>query len=790
MRSNGFIVSVFFATSVFAAAVQQTEPNDLSSYYGFGEMEVIKSDWGIQNLQIADFDGDGRNDIAFVNNVKAEIDLLIQKAQIGPGEPEVAVTAEDSDINAIVSETRFAKQVVPVSQRIFSFVCGDLNNDGLTDLAFYGEPKGLYVILQKAGEKKGKEGKVISWQTRKKIKIDDGLALIDALVCADLNNDSLEDLALAGRNAVYIISQKKDGTLSEPVKYPTTSQPQSISVGDLNGDKINDLVLITDDSEKCVSVRFGLRTGQLGPEQELFIERPKAWELHNLNGVHGDAMLTIDSRSGRLVCYRLADQKQHDADWPILYYPLVWGQENAKRDIVVSDINGDGLADVVVSNPGGAELIFYKQVLGLGLAEPVKFPALSSIDSLSAADIDGDKKTEVCSLSIKEKLIGISRFDNDRLTFPEPADINDEPLAAQLADIDGDKGADCVYISKDSNDVRSLRVLYSLKAGKDRFGGAASTALELKNLSVNPDGLKIADVDQDGLKDVLVFVKYELPILIRQTAKRKFEAVESRGTQMSLIKEAGLNSTAVANMNGKDGDEFLVAQGNFARSLIFSGGKNWNVIDQYNAKSTENSIMAVAAFNIFSKKGHPEILLLDGQKGQLQILKADENGTYRFEKELNVGTWSGATHLQMIYASLTGGKTKSILLFDSEKFAIITPPDGEKPENLETMFSYETKIKDGKYGNLTAGDINSDGRDDIVMVEYERNHIEILALDASGKCVPAMRFKVFEEKSYRDRREEKTSAEPHELKIADVTGDGKNDLVTLIHDRVIIYPQD
>ena len=66
-------------------------------------MEIIKADWGIQNLQIADFDGDGKKDIGFVNNSKAEIDLLIQKPQIGPGEPEVAVTAEDSDINAIVS---------------------------------------------------------------------------------------------------------------------------------------------------------------------------------------------------------------------------------------------------------------------------------------------------------------------------------------------------------------------------------------------------------------------------------------------------------------------------------------------------------------------------------------------------------------------------------------------------------------------------------------------------------------------------------------------------------------
>jgi hypothetical protein len=77
------------------------------------------------------------------------------------------------------------------------------------------------------------------------------------------------------------------------------------------------------------------------------------------------------------------------------------------------------------------------------------------------------------------------------------------------------------------------------------------------------------------------------------------------------------------------------------------------------------------------------------------------------------------------------------------------------------------------------------------MVEYNRNHIEILALDNDMKPVPAMRFKIFEQKSYRDGKERaRISVEPRELKVADVTGDGKNDLVTVIHDRVIIYPQD
>ena len=325
---------------------------------------------------------------------------------------------------------------------------------------------------KKARDKKSKESKILSWQTRKKIKIDDGLPTLTALACADLNNDGMSDLAIAGRNAVYIVLQKKDGTLGEPVKYPATSQIQGIDVGDLNGDKINDLVLLTDETEKCVSIRFGLSTGQLGPEQEFFIEKPKAWELKNLNNSKNYELLTIDNRGGRLVCYKLSGQKQQDADWPILYYPLVWGQDNTKRDISVSDFNGDGLPDVLVSNPGGAELIFYKQISGLGLAEPVKFPAFSGIDNLSSAEINEDKKSEIGVLSVKEKLIGICNFENDRLTFPEPLDVNDEPVAMEFSEMDGDKKSDCVYISKDSNDLRSLHVLYNIKKDKNHYTGS------------------------------------------------------------------------------------------------------------------------------------------------------------------------------------------------------------------------------------------------------------------------------------------------------------------------------
>ena len=499
-----------------------------------------------------------------------------------------------------------------------------------------------------------------------------------------------------------------------------------------------------------------------------------------------------------------------------MFYPLASGKADTKRDLVIADFDGDGLADVTISEPGAAELIFYKQTAGIGLSEPRRFPAFADITNLSVADIDRNGKAEVAVLSVKEKVIGISKFENERLTFPKPVEVTGEPVAMELADVDSSGSIDCLYISRNTDDVRFLRAVYNLAASpapkpvktepnqpdesvadfSDEFR-EEGPALELKKLTSNPEGLKVLDVDQDGLQDVLIFVKYDDPILVRQSEKRQFELIDSPKAQASLIKDASLRSIAAANVDGKVGKEMLLAQKNFARSLVFSEGKRWSIIDQYNAKNKENKISAVAAFNIDADAAaeNPTILLLDGLKGQLQILKAGEDGTYRLEKVVDIGKWSEAAHLKMLFTPLTGRGGKSMLLFDSEKFALVTPPSSSNiPQRFEKQFSYETKIKDGEYGNLTAGDINSDGEVDIIMVEYKRGeyedyHIEILTLDSESEPIPAMQFRIFEEKTYQGRSRRAPVIEPRELKIADVTGDGKSDLVTIIHDRIIIYPQ-
>ena len=108
--------------------------------------------------------------------------------------------------------------------------------------------------------------------------------------------------------------------------------------------------------------------------------------------------------------------------------------------------------------------------------------------------------------------------------------------------------------------------------------------------------------------------------------------------------------------------------------------------------------------------------------------------------------------------------------------------------DVRELDGYETPIKDGRLNDVVPGDLNNDGRKDLVFLETARNYVDIVTFEKPHQLVPANRWQVFEERTFRSRRND--SMEPREAVIADVTGDGKNDLILLVHDRILVYPQD
>jgi hypothetical protein len=107
---------------------------------------------------------------------------------------------------------------------------------------------------------------------------------------------------------------------------------------------------------------------------------------------------------------------------------------------------------------------------------------------------------------------------------------------------------------------------------------------------------------------------------------------------------------------------------------------------------------------------------------------------------------------------------------------------------LAELDGYETPIKDGYLHDVVSGDLNGDSRKDLVFLETAKSYLDLVTFEEPHRLVPANRWQVFEERTFRSRRNE--LPEPREALIADLTGDGKNDLVVLVHDRILLYPQE
>jgi len=134
-----------------------------------------------------------------------------------------------------------------------------------------------------------------------------------------------------------------------------------------------------------------------------------------------------------------------------------------------------------------------------------------------------------------------------------------------------------------------------------------------------------------------------------------------------------------------------------------------------------------------------------------------------------------------------GGKTANSVALLGLNMVAWQPLNGDMWE-LKELDGYESPIKDAHLNDIVSGDLNNDGRKDLVFLETAKNYLDLVLFTADHKLVPANRWQVFEERTFRSRRSD--LPEPREAVVADVTGDGKNDLIVLVHDRILVYPQE
>ncbi|HEY5041375.1 MAG TPA: VCBS repeat-containing protein, partial [Verrucomicrobiae bacterium] len=451
----------------------------------------------------------------------------------------------------------------------------------------------------------------------------------------------------------------------------------------------------------------------------------------------------------------------------------------AQRGVLWADVDGDDRPDLLVAEPESGQLSIYLQQADGALAAPKKFPSFAGVSQIAVSDWNNDGHPEIFLLSRDENAVGVTRFDQQgRLPFPTIIPLDGKPLVMATGVLKpGAKPVLAVIVEKDG--ARSLVICTADGKSKSQKLSASFTA--------NPTTLAVQDVNQDGLADLVVLIPYEKVKVLLQNKEGMFDEknVDPPGGSMDQPWLASVD------FDGDGKPELLLPQKNFVRVVVLeqqaaaagsTNGPDWvfRVKDQINGAASDSRIVGATAV-VNGTNTIPSIFLLDAQYKQLTLCERDTNGVWQVVKNIDLPTADFSTLSTVKFAG-----TPSVA-FTGQNAVAWQSLAGEVWE-LTKLDDYDTPIRNGYLNDLIAGDLNGSGRKQIVFMESARNYLDLVYFDAHRKLVPGDRWQVFEQHTFRGITD--ALPEPRECAVADVTGDGKNDLIVLVHDRILVYPQE
>lgn len=743
------------------AAAQDT---DAAAHYGFDGLEVVKIDPNAGPIAAADMDGDGRTDLIAANNFKSRIEIHTQKPNASPDDPvETSV-----GVNEVPPHWRFRRVEVPVSHQVNALVPFDFNGDGKLDIVYAGQP-GTIVFMRQV-----KPGQ---FEVERRIPQKGLSQSRDGFVIADLIGDPKPDLAaiIGGEITVWPLDGSK---LGEAVELGSGDPVVALVVGDFDGDGHSDLVGVTPDNPAPIRLWLasvetvgGTSTARLGAQRRFEMPPLREATAIRLPGAKKDLLARIERQSKRIVVDELVEDASGSREASIEVFATKGGK---KRSFAVADIDGDGLVDVLASDPSASSIVAYRQQKGRGLQPGVPYPTFAEVDAIAAGNVDDKPGDEVFVISEKEGVVGRSSWTDGALGFPAAMPISQGSTPAVLSLVRLESGPRVAVVTKDGRNYQ----MELLPAD----GSAAGEVIKLGPLVKGPDAILDLDADQDGRVDLLLFTA-DKPMSMLQSVEKDgkgaFELRESKDmAQFGLAQAANAGNSVAFDVDGDGKRELVIADRNFIRALRYApkaANPGWQVVTQMNASRADAKLVALTV------RGDA-LVASDKENGTLAEFRRDASGRWSQDDEHAV---SGFKFGPVKAGAFEGEGSSAVMLVGDDGFAI-AQLEGRRLV-LEEFASHRSDRIQQVDHELAAGDLNGDGYLDVVVLDAGEQSMGVLSFSESGRFVPITRFKVFESRLFQGG--EPREFEPSIALIADLTGDGADDVALLCHDRVLLYPQ-
>jgi len=560
------------------------------------------------------------------------------------------------------------------------------------------------------------------------------------IAIGDFNGDSIPDLAVTNRglatssqpSTVSVLLGNGDGTFGAATNYTVGVGPTSVVAVDLNGDGALDLVVTNwghvDTStepttyipDTTISVLFGNGDGTFQQAQNQSVGTgPLRVIAGDFNGDGNPDLIVATEQSST----------QNRGSLVVLFGDGQGGLHNggtyivgsSPRDLISSDVNGDGIPDLLVghasldNNSGALNVL-----LGNGdgtFQAPSDVAVGSDVFALAAGDFNRDGKLDV-ALTVANKAASVILGNGDGTFQTPPAFPAGQVFGAIVtADFNNDGNADVAVTNQFDNTVSIL-----LGNGDGTLGAPQTIPV-----AQSPEALAVADLNGDGIPDLVVgnaaSISNNIYVLLGN----------GDGTFQPAIILTGVNephAIAVGDFNG-DGIPDLIVAGAGGSNGIYLGNGDGTFQNATPFTSLVAGFMAVGDFN---RDGKLDIAITNRDQG-LVILSGNGDGTFQQFSQM---PFPGGSLQQLGVADLNGDGIPDLVVTmfpnvgtANDVFVMLGNGDGTFSDPVGYMVGDFAK-------KVSFADVTGDGIVDLIV--ETRDAVAVLAGNGDGGFQPALLF--------------------------------------------------
>jgi parallel beta-helix repeat protein len=760
------------SSGTFAAKVDYTTPS---------------SSFAITN---ADFNGDGKTDVATTSTVGATTTIMsvfmnngngtfATKVDYTGGVNGLGITSADFNRDSYpdIAVTNFASNTMSVflnkgngtfNAKVdsttgtgpYGIASADFNGDGYPDLAVANQNSTTMSVFLNNGNGTFPATASSSGPTGTSPQ---------NVTSADFNGDGKPDLAVTNNGAATtsIFINTGSGTFAAKVDYATGTNPAGISAADFNGDGKYDLA-VANGFSSTVSVLINSGNGIFAAKVDYTTgTSPRGVTTGDFNGDGKMDMAVANNASTSISVFINSGlgSGQFGASPPTATSKTDYttGAGSAPQMITNADFNGDGFADIASNTASTAMSIFKNTVSsGFSSSSTTQLSAKASVISDSgkvgllvqgASTSDNIFQAQNSSGQLLSSIDGSGRLTvgggqvyvaqlsvDGLISFATKVDYTTgtTPRRLAAADFNGDGKPDLAVTNSGSNTMSVL-----INSGTGTFAAKVDTAT-----GTSPQGITSADFNGDGFPDLAVANSTNTSVSVYlNSGTGTFPSVSS--TLTTGTSPQGITS---ADFNGDGFPDLVVtnATSNNISVFINSGTGTFAAKVDYTTATNPRSVVSAD----FNGDGYPDIAAANGSSTSMSVFINSGTGTFAAKVDYT----TGGSPFNITAADFNGDGYPDIATVNNASGTMsvfINNDDG----TFAAKVDYTTNSGPQ---NISPADVNNDGYIDLaVAAGTGTGFVSVFVNNGTGTFATKADFSTY--------------ASPVDLISADFNGDGKAD---------------